>query len=464
MRWRIGFGVAAIGILVALLAASAPHDPESAALLARGDAYRDQLLYTAAIDQYLQALGRDPNNSIALLRLCDAALLRGQTDEAAAYADRAEVAGADRIALAECRARLSDALGRPQDSAANWAIVADARPEDRAARLDAIEAMIAAHDWPAATEASRLWWEANPSDSSAAFYFGALLALDDPAQARSILQAANTPAAKALLSALSDPVGEIDRAYRDVSLGRVFLGDGQAHLAWRALADATASNPGYADAFAYLGAAYAALGDRTLAAAHFDRALELDAQSIIGLYLRGVFLSGRGAWAGARADLEQAAQLDPTNASIAAALGRVLAEQGDYLPAEDQLVKATTLDPNNAAWQLALAEFYIGRLIRVADEGVAAAQRAVDLAPDDASAHDWFGWGLYLAGSTAPGEAELRAALRLDPVLARARLHLGNLLIDIGRIEEGRTELQRAVDLDPKGEAGARARQLLGNP
>jgi len=170
----------------------------------------------------------------------------------------------------------------------------------------------------------------------------------------------------------------------------------------------------------------------------------------------------QGAWADARADLERAAQLDPGNASIAAGLGRVLAEQGDYLPAEDQLVKATVLDPNNPAWQLALAEFYIGRLIRVADEGIAAARRAVDLAPDDASAHDWLGWGLHLAGSTASGEAELRAALRLDPALARARLHLGNLLIDAGRIEEGRTELQRAVDLDPQGEAGVRAGQLLG--
>ena len=464
MRSRITLTLALTVIVVVLIAGSGTPGSNAALFIQRGDAYRDAYLYTAAVDQYLQALDRQPDTPILLLRLCDVGLRRGQPDESTTYADRAERANADPASVAECRARIAAANGQASESMRQWAIVAAARPADRAARYRLLDAQIAAHDWPAAGATAQALLDADSSDVTASFYVGALLALDDPLHARPYLDHVGTPEAAALVRALDDPLSYASRSYRAVSIGRVFLESDRLPLAWRAFVAATADAPNYSDAFAYLGITYERLGDATLAAAFLDRALEINPDSAVAHYLRGVYSSRRKTWDAARADLDRAAQLDAQNAPVALALGRVLAEQGDFIGAESQLLRAAALEPDNPDGYLALAEFYIGRLIRVADKGVPAAQRAVDLAPDSAHARDWLGWGLHLMGDHLAAEIELREAIRLDPMLARARLHLGNLLVDVGRIEEGRTELQRAVDLDPAGEVGSRARQLLGQP
>ncbi len=464
MRWRVGFPFIAIVVLVGVIAGSGVNNSSAAIFVQRGDGYRDAYLYTAATDHYLQALERQPLNPVVLLRLCDLWLRRGQVDQAATYAERAEGAGGERVDVAECRARVAQARGQGDQAAAHWSIVTAARPDDRVARIHLIDALIAAHDWPAATAAARAMLDANPDDAAASFYLGALLALDDPLRARAYLDKRRGEETASLATALNDPLSLGNRSYRAVSIGREFLEHKRLPLAWRAFVAATTDNPNYVDAFAYLGITYDRLGDTTLAAAYLDRALELDPESVIGLYLRGVFLSRRAAWAEARADLERAAQLNPENAPVAFALGRALAEQGEYPAAQGQFARAITLEPQNPDWRLALAELHIGRLIQVADMGVPAARHAVDLAPQNAQARDWLGWGLHLVGDDVQAESELRAAIALQPTLARARLHLGNLLIDVGRVEEGRTELWRAADLDPLGEVGARARQLLGEP
>jgi tetratricopeptide (TPR) repeat protein len=463
MRWRVGLLAGAIIALAIAIGGSATGDSAAALFVQRGDAYRDGYLYSLAADQYRQALDRQPNNPIALLRLCDVSLRRGLPDEAEAYAERAGRAGADPMETARCRARVAESHGRGERAAEQWAIVVAARPNDREAHIRLIEAQLAAHDWRAALAAADAMLKAWPGDATAAFYLGALLSLDDPVRARGYLndtQAETT----ALAHALDDPLSLANRSYRAVAIGRVFLEHDRLPLAWRALVAATAERPDYPDAFAYLGITYDQLGDAALAAAYLDRALELDPNSIVGLYLRGVYLSRHARWVEARADLERVAQIDPENAPVAFALGRALAEQAEYTAAEQQFARALAREPDNPDWHLALAELYIGRLIRVADLGVPAARRAVDLAPASAAAHDWLGWGLHLVGDDAQAEAELRAAIDLDPALARARLHLGNLLIDAGRIEHGRTELLRAAELDPQGQVGARARQLLGQP
>jgi tetratricopeptide (TPR) repeat protein len=367
--------------------------------------------------------------------------------------------GADVVDVAECRARVAESSGQGDHAAQQWAIVMNAHPTDRDARVRLIEAHIDAHNWVTATQIAQTMFDASPDDETVAYLLGSLFILDDAGQARLILRGAQ---ADALIAALDEPASRVNTAYRAVAVGRVFLERDQLALAWRAFLEATTSNPNYSDGFAYLGLTYDALGDATLAAAFLDRALEINRNSAVALYLRGVYASRHGQWTNAQADLERAAQIDPGNASIAIALGRVLAEQGEYAQAAEQMGKAANLDPYDVEWQLALAELHIGRLIDVNAKGVPAARRAVELAPLDARAHAWLGWGLYLSSDAAQAEAELLTALRLDPMSARARLFLGNLYVNTGRIEDGRTELQRAVDLDPQGEVGARARTLLG--
>ena len=463
MRLRFGLlALAIVALVLILIVGAVGMDGGAAAIVARGDAYRDAYLYSIASDQYLQALDRQPGNPAILLRLCDASWRLGRLDDAAAYADRAEGAGASRAEMARCRAHIAEASGQVNRAAEQWSIAAAQQPADRDARLSLIGALVAAHDWPAAAAQAQAMLDAEPGDAAALFFRGALLALDDPLRARPYLRQASTPESLALADALDNPLGLGDRGYSAVSIGRVFLEHERLPLAWRAFIAATAGNPGYADGFAYLGITYDRLGDEALAGASLDRALDIDPGSPVGLYLRGVFLSRRAKWAEARADLERALQLDPANPAIAFALGRALVELGDFAAADDRFAQALASEPDDFAWRLALAELYIGRLIRIADRGLPAARRAVELNPSSAEARTWLGWGLHLTGEHAQAEAELRAAIDLEPALARARLHLGNYLINVGRIEEGRTELLRAVDLDPQGEVGMRARELLG--
>jgi tetratricopeptide (TPR) repeat protein len=462
MRARIGV-LLGLAVLIAIAGSSA-GESNVADLIARGDAYRGAYLYSIAADVYRQALDADPANPAVLLRLCDVSLRLGRLDEAGAYAQRAESAGAHRVGAADCRARRAEARGRYDEAAAAWSIVVEAQPGDRAARLRLIETLIAAHDWPAAAAQADVWLQATRGDASIAFYRAALIALDDPLRARELLTPPLDEEASALASALAHPLAIANRPYRAVSIGRVFLDHDRLSLAWRAFVAATTDSPSYSDAFAYLGITYERLGEATLAAAYLDRAVELDPNSALALYLRGVFLSRHARWDAAQADLERAVQIDPASTTVAFALGRALFEQGDYGRAEEQFLRALAEEPDRADWHLALAELYVGRLVRVADLGVPSAQQAADLLPGDARPRAWLGWGLHLTGDDARAEAELRAAIELDPASARARLYLGSLLIDAGRIEEGRTELMRAVDLDPQGEVGARARQLLGEP
>lgn len=452
-------GVVTLGVSF-LLITSIAGDAAISKYLQDGDAYRDAYLYSAAIDQYRRGLDEQPGNATLILRLCDVSLRHGDVAEAVAYSQIA--GGQDEIGLAECRARIADAMQQPLQAVEQWSIVVNGRPHDRDAHIALIESQLAAHDWHGAIDAANHLLEEGIDDVSASYYLGALLVLEDSARATRYLADAATSESIKLSLALDEPLSIANQSYRGVTLGRVFLDHGRTTLAWRAFIEATTVNPSFSDAFAYLGITYDELGDETLALAYLDRALELASDSPVALYLRGVFLSRHGELLAAREDLERAAQYDPQNASIAAALSRVLLGLGEYGNALQQMAQAVEVEPDNPVWHLALAEMHIASLIDVEARGVPSARRAVALAPDDANAHDWLGWGLHLIGNHADAESELRTALALDATLTRARVHLGKLLLDTARIEEGRTELQRALDLDPRGEAGARARQLLG--
>ena len=54
-------------------------------------------------------------------------------------------------------------------------------------------------------------------------------------------------------------------------------------------------------------------------------------------------------------------------------------------------------------------------------------------------------------------------AVKLDPANADANLRLGMVLITMHKPDLGKRYLQRATELDPAGETGAKARLLLEN-
>jgi TolB-like protein len=83
-------------------------------------------------------------------------------------------------------------------------------------------------------------------------------------------------------------------------------------------------------------------------------------------------------------------------------------------------------------------------------EGAAqAARRALELDPDNASAHVALGSVHRNRNQWAESEAEYRRALELDPENPEAHLQYGQLLMDVGRLTEAIEFLQQAIVLDP---------------
>ena len=167
--------------------------------------------------------------------------------------------------------------------------------------------------------------------------------------------------------------------------------------------------------------------------------------------------------------------------------------------AVSEFERAIELDPDYAEAYSGLADSYnvweLYANLRIppdfrelARQAVAAAQRAVDLAPNlgmahtslaralmkgggweeasrefeialrlspgYATAHHWYGIYLWYTGTVDAGVARLRQAVRLDPVSQPISTVLGMALVGAERVPEGVEELRRATALDPGWPSG----------
>lgn len=142
---------------------------------------------------------------------------------------------------------------------------------------------------------------------------------------------------------------------------------------------------------------------------------------------RGVVLMELGRFKDAQDDFTVAAASQNSDDRLSATinLGRLWQREGDYAAAEAEFSSAIARDPKTYA-------AYIGRAVARESAG-------------------------HLEGAAE----DFLAAVKLDPTNADANLRLGMVLISMQKADLGKRYLQRAVDLDPAGDTGARARLLL---
>jgi tetratricopeptide (TPR) repeat protein len=82
-------------------------------------------------------------------------------------------------------------------------------------------------------------------------------------------------------------------------------------------------------------------------------------------------------------------------------------------------------------------------------ESLAPKQKAAELSPHDAEAHNNLANTLKELGRLDEAEASLRQAIALKPDFARAHSNLGNTLKALGRLEEAEASLRQAITLKP---------------
>jgi tetratricopeptide (TPR) repeat protein len=111
-----------------------------------------------------------------------------------------------------------------------------------------------------------------------------------------------------------------------------------------------------------------------------------------------------------------------------------------------------------------LTHFYLDLGIDVEESGLAAATRLLELAPNDAQAHDLMGWAYFLTEEDDLAQASLTQALTLDPALASAHYHMGRLNARQGLHAQASRDYYRAASYDAAGQLTAqleRAREEL---
>jgi tetratricopeptide (TPR) repeat protein len=148
--------------------------------------------------------------------------------------------------------------------------------------------------------------------------------------------------------------------------------------------------------------------------------------------------------------LEKALALDPTFARAHARLALIhILGQARYGASESEAERhaqlALALDPALAETQYVLGG--VARRQRHWLDARAATDRALELAPNDASAHLYCAQLLIITGYTRQGIAHLEQALAIDPLLPNALFWRGRQYVFAGDLDAAERLFQRTADL-----------------
>ena len=248
-------------------------------------------------------------------------------------------------------------------------------------------------------------------------------------------------------------------AHGDALLGRGALMAGLPSLAVDFLRRAVAAEPAYADAHAYLALALLSRGEASEAAGAAERALALRSGHQLARYARAAAWRIDGRPRDAILELKELLATSPDEASYLLELGTACADYGDFQAASDYVRRAVELPEAGPDVLLAAALFHVDRGYRP-EQALPWAERA-DAALQNAEAAIARGWALHLVGQSDAALGVLARAAALDPRSARAHYYLGAALEEAGRAPEALREYARAIDLEPAGPIGQRARQSL---
>jgi tetratricopeptide (TPR) repeat protein len=292
----------------------------------------------------------------------------------------------------------------------------------------------------------------HPDDAPARYRLGLLLTLSDPDLALTELINASQldpqfdPIAQTLRTALNLASLSDSPSERLVIIGRGLGLVNEWKLARAAFEKAAKLDERNAEAWAWLGEAEQQLAGKD-AAPHLERALNLNPNSSTVRGLRGLYFQRIGNHRQALSEFESASSLEPKNPAWWVSIGESYAKLGDLIRALEMYQYAATLAPEDAEYYRLLAGFCAQNNINVRDVGVPAAQKAVQLSPENPLALDTLGWLLVLDGRNYEAERMLVRAVELAPQLASAHFHLGLLYLQMENRASSYDHLIRARDL-----------------
>src|SRR5438093_1257971 len=120
-----------------------------------------------------------------------------------------------------------------------------------------------------------------------------------------------------------------------------------------------------------------------------------------------------------------------------------------YSKAKDAALKALRLDSNLAEAHVALGKVLFFREIDLAG-AMREYKRAIELNPNDATAHHWFGNdSLAALGRFEEAIAEGKRAIELDPLSTVINVDLGETFYYAHRYDEAERQMRKTLEIDP---------------
>ena len=446
----------AILLLFYLLALLMLFTGSAGVTLWRAEALRAEqaTYYTAAIRANLTAANWQPGDPLLYRRVGEIYLRQGRlalAENALWRAYQLDGGAADTLsALGDLDAARGD-----RASAISWYQQACAQTPARAESYIALgKAQLEVGDLPAAIAAFQRTLATNDTSPEVHYFLGLLLAGEDANRAQiHLTQAAgaNSPLQSRALELLADLERILplqDAAARAGELGLAYIRQRAWRLAANQMAHLAELAPDNAEARAYRGYTLYQLGEYVTAEQALQQALQMDSNSAQNYHFLGMLYLNRGWTYSAVEALGKAYELDPGNPALAADIAQAYMDAGAYEEAESWYEEVVELAPLDGRYALLQAAFHIDHAYHVQDKGLPAAERALALLPDEAIAHDLYGWGLFLSGAVTQARVTLEEALALDAQRAMTHFHLAQVYARLGGVSLARAHYQRVMDLD----------------
>jgi tetratricopeptide (TPR) repeat protein len=161
----------------------------------------------------------------------------------------------------------------------------------------------------------------------------------------------------------------------------------------------------------------------------------------------------------ARKTLSAVVSSHPENVAGRLLFAQLEMTEGKNAAALDQFRKAAALDEKNALALNGLA--YLLAESRQPDEALKYAQKAKELAPDNAAVDDTLGWTYFQKGLYSLAVTHLEGAANKEGTAVR-KYHLAMAYLKAGDPKRGRQMLDAALEMDPNLPEAHTARQVFG--